>query len=592
MTQSEALTILKTGASVFLTGEPGSGKTHTVNEYVAYLNSCGVEPAITASTGIASTHIGGMTIHSWCGIGVRSALTPYDLDTIAGNRKVVSRVGSARVLIIDEVSMLSAQTLAMADAVCREVRRSSEPFGGLQVVFVGDFFQLPPVSSAFESRPRGSEKEVQEDLPSLDFESGDRTVQDKSSIFAFSSSAWRKVDPLVCYLSEQHRQEDKTFLEFLTAVRRGEVGERHKVLLRTRYKKTAEPGVTQLYSHNANVDHINTGELAKLSGQPKVFVMTGRGPDPLVLALKRGCLSPEVLSLKIGARVMFTKNDNAGRFMNGTTGTVSEFSKETGTPVVKTDSGRSIVAEPLPWTIQDGGKILAQVEQIPLRLAWAITVHKSQGMSLDSAHMDLGSAFEYGQGYVAISRVRTLQGLSLSGLNARALEVHPKVFAEDKRFRTLSDSARKKFQELEAEEITTLHTDFIRAIGGKPGAGKPVYTKKEKVDTLAVTKALVLKKLSLSDIAKERGMTVSTVLTHLEKLVEARALLPERDFAHLSPDPDRFAEAKKAFNNVFTKVKEMKLSPTKELLDDSFSFEELRLIRLFLRTETGTARNP
>ncbi|MDO8620154.1 MAG: AAA family ATPase, partial [bacterium] len=424
MTQSEALTILKTGANVFLTGEPGSGKTHTVNEYVAYLNSCGVEPAITASTGIASTHIGGMTIHSWCGIGVRSVLTPYDLDTIASNRKVMGRVGSSRVLIIDEISMLSAQTLAMVDAVCREVRRSSEPFGGLQVVFVGDFFQLPPVSSPLGhshgshpspsrlrqgfggqvgSSPRAGEQGNPEfdNLPSLDFESGVLTSPpfqggDKrggdASIFAFSSSSWRKANPLVCYLSEQHRQEDPAFLEFLTAVRRGEVAERHKALLRTRYKKSADAGTsTQLYSHNANVDHINTGELAKLPGQPKVFVMTGSGPDPLVLSLKRGCLSPEVLSLKLGSRVMFTKNDPAGRFMNGTTGVVTEFLKETGTPVVKTSSGRSIPAEPMEWTIQDGGKVLARVEQIPLRLAWAITVHKSQGMSLDRAHMDLGS---------------------------------------------------------------------------------------------------------------------------------------------------------------------------------------------------------
>ncbi len=590
MTQFEALTILKTGANVFLTGEPGSGKTHTVNEYVAYLNSCGVEPAITASTGIASTHIGGMTIHSWCGIGIRSTLTPYDLDTIAGNRKVVSRVGSAHVLIIDEVSMLSAQTLAMADAVCREVRRSSAPFGGLQVVFVGDFFQLPPVSSAFEGRSQGSEKEVPDDLPSLDFDSGDRAVQDKSSIFAFSSSSWRKADPLVCYLSEQHRQEDETFLEFLTAVRKGEVAERHKVLLRTRYKKTAEPGVTQLYSHNANVDHINTGELAKLSGQPKVFVMTGSGPDPLVLALKRGCLSPEVLSLKLGARVMFTKNDPAGRFMNGTTGTISEFNKETGSPVVRIDSGRSIVAEPMEWNIQDGGKVLAQVEQIPLRLAWAITVHKSQGMSLDSAHMDLGSAFEYGQGYVAISRVRTLKGLSLSGLNARALEVHPKVFAEDKRFRASSDSAREKFRDLAGDELVELHTNFIRAIGGKPGVGKPVHTKKEKVDTLAVTKTLALKKLSLQEIAKERGITVGTVISHLEKLVEAKALDPVKDVPHLSPDPDRLAEIKRAFNKVLAKTKEMKLTPTRELLDNSFSFEELRLARLFLNENKKESR--
>lgn len=598
MTQDEALTILKTGASVFLTGEPGSGKTHTVNRYVDYLLSCGVEPAITASTGIAATHIGGQTLHSWCGIGIRTELTPYDLDTIAGNRKVTARVGTARVLVIDEVSMLSGETLMMADAVCREVRRSSEPFGGLQVILVGDFFQLPPVSKPL----RFSEKDMgEEDVPAFDFNSNREVIPNNlgSSPFAFASPAWRKMDPLVCYLSEQHRQEDTAFLEFLTAVRRGEVGERHKTLLRTRYKKSAEPGVTQLYSHNANVDHINTAQLAKLSGQPKVFVMTGRGPDPLVVALKRGCLSPEVLSLKVGARVMFTKNDMVGRFMNGTTGTVSEFKKDTGTPVVKTDSGRMIVAEPLSWMMQDGGKILAQVEQVPLRLAWAITVHKSQGMSLDRAHMDLGSAFEYGQGYVALSRVRTLQGLSLSGLNTRALEVHPKVFAEDRRFHTSSDMARKKFRELSEGDISELHANFLRAIGGKPGAGRAVHTKKEKIDTLAVTKTLILKKLSLAEVAKERGQTLGTILSHLEKLVASKAIQVRKDLMHLSPDPDRIAHIERSVKKLISKTpsadKEalydtsgsFKLSPIRAVLGDSYSFEELRLARLFLPAPLG-----
>lgn len=567
MTQDEALKILKTGANVFLTGEPGSGKTHTVNTYVAYLNSCGIEPAITASTGIAATHIGGMTIHSWCGIGVRQKLTPYDLDAISGNKKVMARVGNARILIIDEVSMLSAQTLAMADAVCREVRRDHNPFGGLQVVLVGDFFQLPPVLS----RELGNNQ-------------AELTLSEHSDAagFAFTSSVWQKTAPLVCYLSEQHRQEDPVFLEFLGAVRKGTIAERHKALLRTRYRKTAQDGITQLYSHNANVDHINTAELSKLPGQPKVFVMTGSGPDPLVLSLKRGCLSPEVLSLKLGARVMFTKNDVAGRFMNGTTGTVTEFSKDTGTPIIMTGLGRMILAEPVEWHIQDGGRILARIVQVPLRLAWAITVHKSQGMSLDSAHMDLGSAFEYGQGYVAISRVRTLQGLSLSGLNARALEVHPKVFAEDKHFRASSDAAREKFEAMEEEQLRELHSNFIRAIGGKLGAGKPIYKKKEKVDTLGITQTLALKKLSLPEIAKQRKMTLGTILNHLEQLKDKGTIVPERDLSHLTPNPDRFAEIEKAFKTVFAQTKERKLAPVRELLDDSFSYEELRLARLFL----------
>lgn len=599
MTQDEALTILKTGANVFLTGEPGSGKTHTVNQYVAYLRSCGIEPAVTASTGIAATHIGGQTLHSWCGIGVHRRLTEYDLDSIAGNRKVVSRVLRAKVLIIDEVSMLSGETLFMADAVCREVKRSKEPFGGLQVVFVGDFFQLPPVCRDEHGTGRPVTERDDDNQTKLF-----SREQSNFAGFAFASSAWQKASPLICYLSEQHRQEDPIFLEFLKAVRKGAVVERHKALLRARYSKSGGKGITQLYSRNANVDHLNTAELRKLPGQPKVFVMTGTGPDHLVTALKRGCLSPETLSLKIGARVIFTKNDVASRFVNGTIGTVTEFSKHTGMPVIKTDSGLSAVTsvaqagrvihvEPADWNMQDSGRVLATITQIPLRLAWALTVHKSQGMSLSSAHMDLSDAFEYGQGYVAISRVRTLQGLSLSGLNTRALEVHPLILAKDEYFRENSDAARGRFQAMEPSELALMHGNFMCAIGGSPGAGKPIRRKKETMNTLFVTKSLALQKLSIPDMAKKRGQTPGTILRHLEQLLVSGALSAERDLRYLSPDPDRFSKIEKAFKTLLSQKPKaelvdssglIKLSPARDLLDESFSFEELRLARLFLKS--------
>src|SRR3954471_21911671 len=131
MTQGEALTILKTGANIYLTGEPGSGKTHTINEYVAWLRASGIEPSVTAATGIAATHVGGMTLHSWSGIGVAEHLSHADIDRIASKEPVARRVGKAKVLIIDEVSMLSAGVLEAADAVCKEVRRSELPFGGI-----------------------------------------------------------------------------------------------------------------------------------------------------------------------------------------------------------------------------------------------------------------------------------------------------------------------------------------------------------------------------------------------------------------------------------------------------------------------------
>ena len=453
MRQETALKVLQTGANVFLTGEPGSGKTHTVNAYVTWLRQHAIEPSITASTGIAATHIGGMTIHAWSGIGIRRDLDAYELDRISQGKGVASRIGSARVLIIDEVSMLSATLLSMVDAVCREVRRDQSPFGGLQVILVGDFFQLPPVVAR-----EGSS-----------IKNGMFTQDDGGrSEFAFDSPAWNNLDPIVCYLSEQHRQEDATFLEFLSALRGGNIVESHKVLLRKRYSPTPKAGITQLYAHNVDVNAINDAELVKIDAEARAFLMTTQGPAKLVERLKQGCLSPENLSLKLAARVMFTKNDvPMQRYANGTLGIVVGFEEESGYPVVKINSGRIITALPDEWRTEDGGRVLAKIEQIPLRLAWAMTVHKSQGMSLDAAHMDLSQVFEYGQGYVALSRLRSLTGLSLAGLNARALEVHPQIRAKDAEFRNVSAQARDTFGNISDEEFQTMQRNFIRAMGGR-----------------------------------------------------------------------------------------------------------------------------
>jgi len=487
MTQAEALAILKTGANVFLTGEPGSGKTHTINQYVAYLRSAGVEPAITASTGIAATHIGGRTIHSWSGIGIRPSLNKYDLDRIGQNRTVFRRVSAARVLIIDEVSMLAAGTLAMVEAVCREVRQSDQPFGGLQVVLVGDFFQLPPVS-----KPGGR--------------SGDQ--------FAFCSPVWDALNPIVCYLAEQHRQADAKFLGLLAAIRANAFTEDHRQILRGRYAKEPPGKVTELYSHNADVDKINADQLSELAGELKQFEMTGEGSEKLVIVLKAGCLSPETLELKVGARVMFTKNDlTERRYVNGTLGTVSGFAPVSGFPIVKTAAGQ-VVAEPDDWRVEENGRQLAKITQVPLRLAWAITVHKSQGLSLDAAHMDLSKVFEYGQGYVALSRVRTLGGLSLAGLNDRALEVHPTIRVKDSEFKNQSDLARAKFGELEPAALELMHANFVRACGGRLGSGRRVKKAKVAGATYEETKKLVAEKLSLKEIAKKRGVTVGTIIGH------------------------------------------------------------------------------
>jgi ATP-dependent DNA helicase PIF1 len=239
--------------------------------------------------------------------------------------------------------------------------------------------------------------------------------------------------------------------------------------------------IPRLYAHNIDVDRINTAALMKLPGAPRTFTMTSQGGDALVKALKRGCLSPEVLLLKKNAVVMCTKNNPLHGFANGTLGTVIGFDAATSYPIIKTKDGDTMTIEPMEWVVEEGGKIRAKIIQVPLRLAWAMTIHKSQGMSMDAAAMDLSGVFEHGHGYVALSRVRSLQGLYLLGWNERALLVHPLVAEEDMQFRQRSLDAEEAFAEMNQKERRTMEENFIRACGGTVEKKKTRKERRKKV---------------------------------------------------------------------------------------------------------------
>ncbi len=554
MTQSEALTILKTGANVFLTGEPGAGKTYTINAYVQYLREHGIEPAITASTGIAATHIGGQTIHSWSGIGIRRSLSPYDLDQLSTTEYLVKRMQSTKVLIIDEVSMIDASMLDMLDSLARTLRGNDEAFGGMQVILVGDFFQLPPIS-------RGE------------------------THFAFESDAWKALTPIVCYLTEQHRQADEKFLGILSAIRSNTYDAIHHEHLEKRviHEDVYDPDkpLTRLYTHNADVDALNTDELERLGGIATSFTMQSKGRESLVQGLKKGCLSPEVLFLKRGATVMCTKNNPQKGYVNGTLGTVTGFEPTTKYPIIETLKGERITVEPESWVLEENGKEKARITQVPLRLAWAITVHKSQGMSMDSAVMDLREVFEYGQGYVALSRVRSLEGIHLLGYNTRTFEVHPKILAIDARFKQDSDRAATLFGDMTKSDIAKMQENFILSIGGSLSTTVR-KEKKAKVDTLEATLMLVLQGKLVPIIARERGMTEQTIYGHIERLVADNKLSYD-DIAYLiTPTIQKgYNEIKRTFQTIDT----TKLAPVREVLKDKYSYDELRIARMMMVLE-------
>ncbi len=547
MTQAQALDILKTGANVFLTGEPGSGKTHVTRTFISYLREHGIEPAITASTGIAATHLHGMTIHAWSGLGVKDTLNAYDLDALSTKEYLVRRINNAKVLIIDEISMLSAQTLSMVDVVCRTLRGHPEPFGGLQVILVGDFFQLPPISKF------GSQAQ-----------------------FAYQSPSWKNLKLITCYLTEQHRQEDSALLSILSAIRENSLEDFHHEELQSRTKNNKKVGdsTTQLFTKNIAVDKLNDEKLRELVGREEVFTMDSKGSKALIEGLKKGCLSPEELRLKVGAVVMCTKNNPQAGFANGTLGKVLGFEAVTRYPIIETNDGRKITIVPMDWVVEEDGKVRARISQIPLRLAWAITVHKSQGMSLDSARMDLSDVFEYGQGYVALSRVRTFAGITLVGYNQRALEVHPEVLTTDRVFRDASLQAEGAFEALDRKDLEVMQHNMLKAFGGSL-----TKQRSEKLSTTEKTLALITEGLSLSEIAKARDITESTVIDHLVSLQAKDMLSYDQAYGLCSQKVlNGLPEIIKAFD----KKGSDKLSPAWKALGEKYSFDELKLAKVLL----------
>lgn len=579
MKQYEAFDLMKMGKNIFLTGAPGSGKTYLLNQYIHHLRNHDVKIAVTASTGIAATHLQGVTIHSWSGIGIKDSINEKDLELIITSKLLKRNYKKTKTLIIDEISMLHKHQLDMIDTIARHILEPDEPFGGLQVILCGDFFQLPPVSSS-------SINEI---------------------LFAFEANSWKNGNFHVCYLQEQHRQGNDPLLTILEDIRKGTTGEHTKVPLRTRYKKEPEGATkaTRLYSRNINVDAINDRELNKIRTEEKIFHMVTHGLSALVNGLKKSCLAQEQLKLKVGAEVMFIKNDTEGRYVNGSRGIVTGFDKTEGLPIVKTYDNQIIFATQQEWKYEDDGIVRATIRQVPLRLAWAITIHKSQGMTLDAAEMDLGDVFEPGMGYVALSRVRSLNGLKLMNLNELALKVHPKILEHDKVFQDHSNSVVQYLQSLSEKEKVEIQRKTLRKrfegfiVDESKGLSANTIEKRTKnerrnkskkqkginsVPTHMITGGMLKENLSIELIAEKREFSVETIINHIEKLHSLNQIdnvsmtclrnrLPENDFDTI------FSELNKSEDG--------RLKSVYEKFEGKYSYGDIKLVRLFVTQITS-----
>ena len=420
--------------NVFVTGSAGTGKSYLLKYVVETLQGqqhLGV--GVCAPTGVAAVIVGGSTLHSYFGIGLGTGTKSNLLKKVRKNNPAKTRIDDTDILIIDECSMLSSKLLETLDMVAREIRKdgmfSDEPFGGMQVIAFGDFYQLPPVHRYDGDHDR------------------------RWRPFCFDSPAWSelRLSENIIELCEVQRQEEGDFVNFLNKVRIGTVEQRdifdlnQKCLVGTN-NPLPNDGIlpTRLYVLNQDVDSENSMRLEELEGKEVVCaakdIWRQKMPLGTPASVKKKMIEgmsmqmPDEVRLKVGAQVMLTRNKDLERnLVNGSRGVVERFeTNKVGNPVpvVRFDTGMILRVDPVEFTRQnsDGGEGCLVRMQVPLKLAWAVTIHKSQGSTLTRASLDITSAFEYGQCYVALSRVRSLEGLWLERpAELRNIMVSPQV---------------------------------------------------------------------------------------------------------------------------------------------------------------------
>jgi ATP-dependent DNA helicase PIF1 len=402
--QRLAADVIEEGKNVFITGCAGSGKSYLLHYLKENIKNKYLQ--ITATTGVAAINISGTTLHSWAGLGMEELPINEIIKKIMSVKGINTRkkIQATEILAIDEISMLSMETFENLNTLLQAIRGSSKVFGGIQLIMFGDFFQLPPVNS---------------------------------SNFCFESEVWRNGNIQTIVLKEVFRQGDKRFVELLNNIRYGKIVKEDVEILKTRYNVRDDSVIkpTILSTHNSYVERINCEYLNKLPTEEKVFEAYYNGSKTKVEILKKNCIAKETLVLKVGCQVMMLKNTyQKDGIINGSIGIVVDFTNSKKSyPIVRFENGKELLIKSDVWEITSYNKSAncleteAEMVQIPLNLAWAITVHKSQGMTIEKAECDLANSFAEGQVYVALSRVRDLRGLYIKSFDINKIKVNKKI---------------------------------------------------------------------------------------------------------------------------------------------------------------------
>lgn len=419
--QTEALNHLKSGENIFLTGGAGSGKSFVIQAFLK-TSDPKIFP-ILASTGAAAVLLGGRTFHSFFGLGIMDGGADATFDRCLKDGKLLQRIKKIEGFVIDEISMIPGTVLMVAEALAQRARGSDLPWGGLQVITVGDFAQLPPVSRSQPSSSFGTAGAGRD--------------------WAFSNHVWQQSNFRSVVLRSNQRVQDQEYIDILQKVRFGEINQQVVDFLNSSVREHDEDeSGTRLFPRRDQSEQYNFKKLNDIHEDEFVSDTIYLGQERAVESLKRSCPVGDQLKLKLGCHVLFLQNDVQKRWVNGTQGIVTGIDDHQ-IKVKKTNSqktsrknkagedmlvSREVTVDKASFALQDAeGKIIAQAIQFPLALGYATTIHKSQGATLDDLWCDLGALWEPGQAYVAMSRLRTRQGLKVLRWSPRSIIVDRQV---------------------------------------------------------------------------------------------------------------------------------------------------------------------